>query len=320
MSTPDSLNELVSDFVIPLTGSSVIAVEGEQQNDYLHGQLTINVKNLADNTARHAAHCDFKGKTWSLSTVCRWQNSILMLMPSGCAEASLEQLKKYGVFSKVTIEKKDSQLKQYAVKGKQAEQWISEFFGSLPEQKLATVQHSDGVAIRADYPQDVFILLLSETAAGTLEQWQADQNIQTYNSCVYDALMVSQGIPEVSGEVVNEFVPQMMNVQALDGIDFNKGCYMGQEVVARTRYLGKNKRAGYVFCLPAAIDVKVGDTVEKALDTGWRRGGTVIRCATLGKETWFMAVLPNDTEADTPHRLADAPDVQACFYALPYTV
>ncbi len=320
MLTPDSLDNLTASFAIPLTHYTVISVAGEQRDDYLHGQLTVNIKKLENNLARHAAHCDFKGKTWSLSTVCRWNDEILLSLPVGSAPQSLEQLKKYGVFSKVDIQDRAGDLSLFAVKGSEAESWIKRTFDSLPEQPLSTVQNDAGVVIRQDYPDGLFLLILKDSAAAAFNQFMTEQSLTVYSPEVFEALAIKNGVADVSGAVVNEFVPQMMNVQALDGIDFNKGCYMGQEVVARTRYLGRNKRAGYVFCIPHAVNVNVGDTVEKALENGWRRGGAVIRKAQLQNETWFMAVLPNDTEADTLHRLAESPEHQACFSALPYTI
>jgi len=320
MVTPETLDSLAADYAIPLTHYTVLSIAGEQRDDYLQGQLTVNVKKLDEQTARHAAHCDFKGKTWSLSTVYRWHDEIWLTMPKGCAESSLEQLKKYGVFSKVEINDRANDVTLFAVSGDKTAHWVIDVFGALPDAGLSTLQNDAGVVVRQDFPADQLILALHTDAAAQFQQWLSDNSVTEYAPDVFEALAIKHGIADVSGAVVNEFVPQMMNVQALNGIDFNKGCYMGQEVVARTRYLGKNKRAGYVFCIPQAVDVNVGDTVEKELENGWRRGGTVIRKAQLKEQTWFMAVLPNDTESSTQHRLASSPELQACFTVLPYNL
>lgn len=320
MKTLDHLLNIDQNFMMPLDNFTVISVTGEQRDDYLHGQLTVDTKALDEHKVRRSAHCDFKGKAWSLSLVLRHKEAIWLSINKSSAEHTLAQLNKYGVFSKVTIAQCANTLKHFAFSGPIAEQWLTGHFGSLPDTPLSSVQHESGVVIRLDHPDNLFMAILTPQGVDALDSSDLPNQIKTYKDTVFEALSIKNGIPDVSGEVVNQFVPQMMNVQALNGIDFNKGCYMGQEVVARTRYLGKNKRAGFALCFPEAIDVTVGDSIEIEVASGWRRGGTVIRCATLENETWIMAVLPNDTTAQDRLRLVKKPDMTGNFTPLPYTI
>ncbi|MEG3766167.1 glycine cleavage system protein T, partial [Alteromonas sp. 14N.309.X.WAT.G.H12] len=279
MKTLDHLLNIDHNFMMPLHNFTVISVTGEQRDDYLHGQLTVDTKALDDHEVRRAAHCDFKGKTWSLSLVIRHKEALWLSINKSSAEHTLAQLNKYGVFSKVTIApcddtQSDDTLKHFAFSGPMAEQWLTGHFGSLPDAPLSSVQHDTGVLIRLDHPDNVFIAILNSQGVDALNSSDLPNQIKAYKDTVFEALSIKNGIPDISGEAVNQFVPQMMNVQALNGIDFNKGCYMGQEVVARTRYLGKNKRAGFALCFPEAIDVTVGDSIEIEVASGWRRGGT----------------------------------------------
>ncbi len=147
----------------------------------------------------------------------------------------------------------------------------------------------------------------------------SDQGIALYPPAVFDALQIQAGLPEISQpEHIGQFVPQMMNLQALNGIDFKKGCYMGQEVVARTRYLGRNKRAAYVFRVDQAISGIEHMQLEKQLGEHWRGGGTILKAATIGQESWILAVLSNDTTAEDTFRLNENPDAQLIQCDLPY--
>lgn len=316
----DSLSNIAQDYIIPLHHLSLLSVSGEQRDDYLHGQLTVNTKKLGENDARRSAHCDFKGKTWSLSLLCRYREAIWLCMNADSASHSLAQLNKYGVFSKVDICDESDNIKAYMLCGSLTRTWLTEKFGSLPDKPLQTEQSDLGVAINMDFGDQCTLLLLNKDGQSALQKWASEANITEYAQEVYEALCIQHGIPDVSGSVVNEFVPQMMNFHILDGIDFNKGCYMGQEVVARTRYLGKNKRAAFSFCIPEVLKVSAGDSIEKSLGDNWRRGGTVIRSAVLSNETWLMAVLPNDTSEDTLHRLASATQVEFKPLSLPYSI
>ncbi|QJR82087.1 tRNA-modifying protein YgfZ [Alteromonas pelagimontana] len=320
MSSLASLKNIEENCCITLDQHAIISVTGEQRDSYLHGQLTVDINKLADDQARRAAHCDFKGKAWALMTVCRFSDAVLLSIAKDALTSSMAQLQKYGVFSKIEIRDEASHFQQFALQGTQAEAFVIEQFGKLPESPMQSLQSSDGLVIRQDYPQSLYWLILSPAGAEALQTYVRQNQIVNYPSSVYEALAVENGIPDVTNDNINQFVPQMMNLQALNGIDFNKGCYMGQEVVARTRYLGRNKRAAFSFCIPAALAVKPGDILEKQLGDNWRRGGTVIRAATLGAETWIMAVLANDTEMNAVHRLASAPEHSFTPITLPYSV
>lgn len=319
MVTLSRLSELQDNFVIPLPNFGIITLSGEQCDEYLHGQLTVNTKTLTDSQVRHAAHCDFKGKVWALMSVLRHGNRILLSMNSDALQHSLAQLQKYGVFSKVDIADASDRYSQYFVTGGKAKAHLSSHFSNLPETAMTSVQSEAGVVFKTDFPQNGF-WVITKDADAVIAPLLSNQDIAQYNHSVYEAIAIANGLPDVSGGSVNQFIPQMMNVQALSGIDFDKGCYMGQEVVARTRFLGKNKRAAYSFCVPGATSVAVDDIVEKQIGENWRRGGTIIRAACLGEETWIMAVLNNDTQPEDNHRLSLKPELEFTPISLPYSV
>ena len=111
-------------------------------------------------------------------------------MPAGCAAQSLEQLKKYGVFSKVDIADQADALRQYVVKGELAESWIASQFGGLPDVPLGTLQNSAGVVIRQDLSPDLFILVLSARAAQEFDSWIEAQALPVYSTDTYEALAI----------------------------------------------------------------------------------------------------------------------------------
>ncbi|WP_218311873.1 YgfZ/GcvT domain-containing protein [Alteromonas antoniana] len=319
MATLSRLSELNSNAVIPLPHFGVVSLKGEQCDEYLHGQLTVNTKTLTDSQVRHAAHCDFKGKAWALMTVLRHQDQVLLLMNTDALQHSLAQLQKYGVFSKVDIEDASATYSQWFVTGEKAQAHLKSHFPTLPDTAMSSVQSESGVVFRTDFPANGY-WVITQDADALITPIRNDDGITEYGQEVFEAISIANGQPDVSGESVNQFVPQMMNLQALSGIDFDKGCYMGQEVVARTRFLGKNKRAAYSFCVPGATSVAVDGIVEKQVGENWRRGGTIIRAASLGEESWIMAVLNNDTQPQDKHRLAASPDLEFTPMTLPYSV
>jgi folate-binding protein YgfZ len=337
MSSIETLKALPEKFAVRLDNHMLITLEGEQADSYLQGQITVNVNKLTADHARHYAHCDNKGKTWSVGYVARFNSKIAMITNKASGAHSLAQLNKYGVFSKADIIDESNAHTLWFVSSNTVGDALSHFPSSVVAQedieRLATASEPSEqgtslesfandslLALQTGFKHGGVVLVLTEAVA---EQVQANLNqhsVPQLEASTFDALQIDSVHPALSESAVAEYVPQMINVQALNGIDFDKGCYMGQEVVARTRFLGKNKRAAYSFTLPMHVDVKEGDSLEKQLGDNWRVAGKIISVATLGKETHFIAVLSNDTTPEDLHRLADQTNVTCYPNALPYNI
>ncbi|AWL12463.1 tRNA-modifying protein YgfZ [Saliniradius amylolyticus] len=314
-SLPSTLTELPENLLCPLPQLGLIFLQGEEQIQYLQGQITNDANQMSHDTALLAAHCDFKGKSWSLFHGFLWQDQSVLVGHRGGLAASLPELKKYGVFSKVDIRDTSDQFRLYGGHGQELEQWLQLQFGSLPEKHLEVSASEHGAIIRFDQPRPRYLLMLTPQLADTLETALADS---VADSALWQALDIQAGLPQVTDATSNEFVPQMMNVHALDGINFKKGCYMGQEVVARTKFLGRNKRAAFILKGEGRHELNPGDTLELQLGENWRRGGTVLSCAPLTAETWLLAVLAKDTESDAVLRSKANPEQQFSVQPLPY--
>ena len=131
---------------------------------------------------------------------------------------------------------------------------------------------------------------------------------------------IQAGIGDIHETTINEYVPQMLNLQALDAINFEKGCYMGQEVIARTKYLGRNKRAGFVLKTETENNIVSGEQLEYQIGENWRPGGKILRSGTYLGQTWIFAVLANDTEVGNAFRVKNSPHIIFVTQALPYSL
>ena len=336
MTSIASLNDLPSEFMVKLSSSMIISLEGEQADNYLHGQITVNINKLDKVTARHFAHCDNKGKAWATGYVTRHADKLLLLTNADAGHHSLAQLNKYGVFSKVDIVDDTPCYNPYflssdAAKNNSTQLLLRELFGSDELEKLfgsnqnqantlQKVENEHGVIFTANTSREGFVLLLTKDASEQFEENTSELSLPCFSHTVFDAIQIESVHAMLDSEAIGEYVPQMINVQALNGIDFDKGCYMGQEVVARTRFLGKNKRAAYSFKLEGHVPVKAGDSLEKQLGDNWRVAGKVLKVAALEGETWFTAVLNNDTTSEDLHRLADNNAITCYPNSLPYSI
>jgi len=321
------MHHALPNFVAELSQYGVISLIGEQRNDYLQGQVTINVNKLSPDLARFGCHCDFKGKTWSSFVAAEFEQKIMLVADKTSLPKSLAELKKYAVFSKVDISDESQHFDCYGFVGEQVKASLNTIFPSLPTKKLEAVSNSIGLVIAIDPSNSVFLAVVKSSEKSAFIA--ATRNVKLSPSVLWDATCIQLGIANISEQTANEFVPQMFNMQALDGIDFDKGCYMGQEVVARTKFLGKNKRAAFILYAESDTSsdlIQPGSALEKKAGDNWRSGGTIINSASYVcpnsniAQTWLLAVLANDTQTADVLRLKGNPEALYSVQDLPYSI
>ncbi len=316
MPTIESAASLPSSFASLLPSLGVVRLGGEERVKYLQGQVTADLHQLHPDHAMLACHCDFKGKTWSDFYTLIWQNDLHLSMDRSAMTASLKELQKYGVFAKVEIQDACADWVMVGGRGDAFTKWLSTIFASLPESHLQVSSNDKGWVMSLGNGER-FLVALAATEADSLK---ASFDGEWADEVAWQLLQIQAGVGNISAATQSEYVPQMINMHALGAISFTKGCYMGQETVARTKYLGKNKRAAFILKSNQPAQIAAGDDLEIALGENWRRAGQVISVANLGQESWLMAVLANDTEADAQLRVKSAPDVLLSLQPLPYSI
>ncbi|MFB2681666.1 tRNA-modifying protein YgfZ [Shewanella mangrovisoli] len=292
-----------------LSHLGLIKVVGEQGRSFIHGQVTTDISSLEANQWRWGAHCDPKGKMIASFRTFAIQEALLMLLPRETIEVDLPQLQKYAVFSKATLTNATAEWTLLGVAGEQATQFMTQHFGEITEE-LTLVEHG---AILKD--ADRFILVLQPDAATALVGEHT-----VFDASAWQALEIAAGYPNLAPSHANQYVPQMCNLQAINGISFNKGCYMGQETVARMKYRGGNKRALYILHGTTSSDINLESALEIELEDGYRKGGQIIEFVQRGNQVLLTAVLANDTANDAKLRFADDEQSSLRIQSLPYSL
>jgi folate-binding protein YgfZ len=297
-----------------LKNSGVIQVTGEEKVKYLQGQITADVNQLTSNNALLASHCDFKGKVWSVFYTLLWQNSILLVTHKSVLDKSLSELNKYGVFAKVDITNQSDNWQITGGSGDVFEKAALELFDELPSGDRNVIANAYGLVMSVAQPEPRYLVLQPNNAEKKLDLNESE------NSDLWEIADIKSGLGDIRGATVNEYVPQMFNLQAMDAIDFEKGCYMGQEVVARTKYLGRNKRAGFILTSQTDNKDLSGEQLEYQIGDNWRPGGKILRSGSDAGQTWIFAILANDTQVGSAFRVKSSPDTIFLTQALPYTL
>lgn len=233
-------------FFCTLSHEGVLAVRGADAGKFLQGQLTCNLDYLGDTRASLGARCTQKGRMQSSFRILLEGDGVLMAMATELLEPQLADLKKYAVFSKSKLTDESAAWVRFGIE--QGDAALRGLGLELPAETDSVVRNGGLVAIRVSpdrvelwAPADQADVLKGKLSAllaeGDLNQWLLGQ--------------VRAGIGQVMPGTRELFIPQMLNLQAVGGVSFKKGCYTGQEIVARMQYLGKLKRRLYRLSLDA---------------------------------------------------------------------
>ncbi len=237
-----------SETLHPLVHLTAFSVKGDDAAAFLQGQLTCDIKNVQQNRSSLAAYCNAKGRVISTLLVCKKAEEFVIVLPEDLADLVVKKLRMYVLRSKVTLES----LGELCLLGLRTKKTT---LGSLllPEKPFDAVSNNYFVA-KMPGAQPRFLIISEFDDAGQL--WSntvASNRLQPGNSHDWAYLDLSAGIPWFDTSRSEEYTPQMINIDKLGGISFNKGCYVGQEIVARTHYLGQAKRELYLAeCDPNA--------------------------------------------------------------------
>lgn len=286
----------------------VIQLSGDDRKSYLHGQVTQDINKLTPHAMLWAGHCNAKGKLWAVYKLLADTTSYYALTSDAELEKSLAELKKYAVFSKVTIEHRDDM--QVIGIQYQHESDLAELGIEFPADENC-VAFNHGIAFKLDHNRVQLVVEKTQVAELTGIEWQA-------NNDVWLTQNILSALPILNQEHVDELVPQMVNLQAIGGISFTKGCYTGQETVARMKYLGKNKRA--MYALKGHASTTEFTELEMQVGENWRRAGKVLAYTITNNEVHCLAVLPNDVTNEQVFRIKDDEASQLSLLALPYSL
>ncbi|NGO00106.1 tRNA-modifying protein YgfZ [Grimontia sp. S25] len=283
--------------VIALDNLSLITAIGQDTVPYLQGQLTCDLVSLEKTRSTLAAHCDAKGKVWSAIRLFHHNEGVAYVQPASVAEKQLAEIKKYAVFSKVEFALSEQIL--VGIAGEKADSAVESRFTG--EGDVRTTQ--TGSAVRID--KNRWLLAMNADEADTLLT-ELGERATLSDSSLWTLLELRSAMPAIEEANISEFIPQSINLQALDAISFKKGCYTGQETVARAKYRGINKRAAYLLQGEAAEAPKAGDTFDRSVGENWRTGGTVLSGYRFEDgQALALVVLPNNLDDDSQFRLAD---------------
>lgn len=287
-----------SNTLYPLSHLACIEVSGADAGQFLQGQLTCNMNELSESKASIAAFCNPKGRVISTLLVVKSFNSFLLVLPSSLLEKVLKKLQMYVLRSKVQLTDKSRAFSLIGHSGPNACDQLA-----LPSMAFDCSQSDDLIDIKLPSPHPRFLCIVKTQSHATplLEGFAlGDCDAWRYQD-------ISSGFPWFDISQSEKHIPQMLNLDKLGGISFNKGCYTGQEIIARTHYLGKAKRHLYLLESKDHIHWPTNqDLAVLASETG-EKIGEILDLQKLGGVTRMLAVLQTVAE-ESKNLILDDPE------------
>lgn len=229
--------------LVALPSLAVLAIGGDDATAFLQGQFTNDVRNASASGAQLSGHCTPKGRL--LATFLLWREvdgSYRVELPASLMDGFRKRLAMYVLRAKVQIADASAETARLGLAGRNAATLAERLFGALPAADFGIVRSAAGMLLRLA-PQRFEIFVPPEKA---LETWsRLAEDATPAGNWAWEWLDIQAGIPVIQPQTREEFVPQMVNFEALGGVSFKKGCYTGQEVVARAQHIGEVKRRMY---------------------------------------------------------------------------
>lgn len=295
--------------VIDLSNLGLIAVAGPEAHDFLQGQLSNDLRELSDSHSQLNSHCSPKGRMLANFRVLRLDERLLLVLPRVQMDALLKRLRMFLLRAKATIEDASDALVCFGISGQCADRSLKHAFGDVPKQPNAMLRAGDTVLIRIADPSPRYLLIGTVESARAAWEAACAAGAEPASPDLWALRDIRAGLPIVLPETSDSFVPQMANMQLIDGVSFHKGCYTGQEVVARMQYLGKLKRRMYIAQVELDADAeppRPGTALSSPDSSSEQAAGRIVDARAAQPGHWEMLVVAEISAAESGQlRLGD---------------
>lgn len=254
-------------FICALPALGLTQASGEEAAHFLHSQLTNDVEHLGNDEARLAAYCSPKGRMLASLLMWRTETGIFLQIPREIQPAVQKRLQMFVLRAKAKLADVSDQFVTLGLSGDEVAGALNPWFEHLPDAPYAKTDTAAGTLIclpdAEDTPRYLWIAPID-----TAEQaWpELVKTLAPRASSAWRLDDIRAGIAQITQATQEQFVPQMVNYEVVGGVNFRKGCYPGQEIVARSQYLGKLKRRMVRALISTQEAVVAGQEVYSSSD------------------------------------------------------
>ncbi len=264
-----------------LSHLGLLEISGADAVTFLQGQVTNDVNLLNGSNAHYSAYCNPKGRMLALFLAFAHYDHLHLQFNRELLEPIMKRLKMYVMRSKVEIKDVSDSIIKFGLNGSQAASMLESVFSKIPTVDYELVSLENGAILKLpSYNDDARFEIFTDSTNAPLIWDALKNNCKVVEKPHWDWLEIQAGIPDIELKTQEQFVPQMLNLDILNAINFKKGCYTGQEIVARTHYLGSVKRRTYLAEITAESQSDMAPQAgDKVLDLSHNEMGQIVRIA-----------------------------------------
>lgn len=300
-----------------LSDTGLVQVAGADAEAFLHAQLTSDVAGLAQARTQYSGYCTAKGRLIATLLLWKLEDSMLLQLPRGIAEDVRARLSRYVLRSKATLRVASSEYALFGLFGAEAAEALERLMPTVPPELHAVAAHQGMAATRLGGAR--YALLVPREHVGSARE-ALSTIAHEGNDAAWTRLDIEQGIAVITAATQEEFVPQMVNLDLIGGVSYSKGCYPGQEIVARTHYLGRSKQRMHRVQSEGPDPLAPGDRLYSAAFGTEQASGTIVTAIAVGSRYEALAVIQNAAIASGDIRWRSPQGMALAIQSLPYSI
>jgi len=304
--------------VSELSNRGLIKVHGEDAETFLQNLLTNDIRKVTEESHQPSAWCSPKGRIIATFRIFKRSDGYYLALAADLVAHVIKKMGMYVMMSKVTLEDVTDTIAHIGVSGETAENTLRAFLEdmSVPAEINQTTTHETLSILKIPGTTPRFEIFGKPQAVRSF--WSHCSNQATpVHSTHWDYLNILAGLPLITKASSEAWIPQMVNYIAIGGVDFKKGCYPGQEVVARLNYLGKTKRRMYHLLIDSDQLPGINDSIATDSDAA---AGKILNAVINPEGRAEALAILKISEVEKPLYLAIENEPSVALLDLPYSL
>jgi len=303
--------------LVDLSHFGLIEFSGDEAALFLQGQLSCDVESLQIWRAQYGSYSNPKGRMLASFLLWRTADAYYMLLPRSLCEAVRKQISMFILRSKVKVANVNNDWALLGISGQYADTALNKIIGKTPASLMEVLNMENAIVLKLSATR--FQIMIPSAHVSTILTALGNET-EPAGHATWDLLDIRAGIPFIIPETQEQFVPQMANLDLIGGVSFSKGCYPGQEIVARMHYLGKLKQRMYLAQIDTANPPHAGDKLFSSA-LGKQAVGTIVNAAPVpegGYDALAVMQIECSASGDIHWKSLDGPRLQ--LRPLPYEI
>jgi len=324
----NGFNSNKTTIIADLSHYALIKISGSEAQSFLQSQFSNDVDLINESQAQLNSYCSPKGRILALFSLFKINNDFYLQLPHDLLDSILKRLTMFKMRADVELEDVSDSIQCIGISGLNAESLIQKIVTNVPNSHYSSITQNGITVIRLENAtqqnyQTRFIIFANNEI---LTQFWNDNNqdLLPVSSNIWSLLDIQSGIPTIETATIDSFVPQMVNLQLINAVSFKKGCYPGQEIVARTQYLGKLKKRMYLLKSENDQQLLAGSDLTTENATDEQSKGKIVNCQ-LSPDGGIEALAVIQISSIDPSNeqgailLKQNPQIKFTIHELPYS-